>query len=685
MLPRWGVGRTADATDRNWSGASGGGGNNSWTNGANWTGGTAPANNLTDDIAVFDLSSYPRQPTANSVSINGIRIGNGSTATAPLTISGSGTGLAIGSSGISMLANAGATTLSAATTIGAAQSWSNASSNSFTVQTGGLTYTFALTLTGGGAFTFAAAGTGGGGVIIDGATITNDSSGAIFGSGALEFRNGTYKSSNSSTRSLLNVVNMTGDFTFDAVSTGINEFKGGGSTTGDRALTVNKVTTRFVDNPLTLGGNLSLTGTGRLNVLGGLKLGGANRTITGGLSGSLGVGVNGNTLISGAIDSSASGNTLTLSSSSVSGSIVSVNGALAGATNVVNFAVDTPALNPVNFSGTNTFAGSVTVKAGILAATSDAALGSTTATTAGLALAPAAAGTARVNFTSAAPAIASLSSSGAGAGSTVTVSLGTGGSETVLTVGGNNASTTFGGSIIENPGGGQLVKVGSGTLTLEGASTYTGTTTVSEGTLRANNTTGSATGTGSVSLAGGRLDGEGTIGNTVGAIVVDAGGTIGAGNGASDVGMLTTNKQVWAPGGTYEATVDGSGVTATADLLKIANTSGADLTITADSTTKFTIKVVTVGGPLQQSDGWITIASSLDGSVTGFSASKFTLVDENNLPAPEYEIGATGPGVSGSSGGFDIQIRATPEPTTTAYFATAAGLLALRRWRRRAG
>ncbi len=106
-----------------------------------------------------------------------------------------------------------------------------------------------------------------------------------------------------------------------------------------------------------------------------------------------------------------------------------------------------------------------------------------------------------------------------------------------LTVGTNNLSTTFSG-MIQNGGnsggtGGTLTKIGTGTLTLSGANTYTGGTTVTAGMLLASNTTGSATGTGAVKVNAGTLGGGGIIAGPVtigtgtgsGATLAPAGGT----------------------------------------------------------------------------------------------------------------------------------------------------------------
>jgi autotransporter-associated beta strand protein len=93
-----------------------------------------------------------------------------------------------------------------------------------------------------------------------------------------------------------------------------------------------------------------------------------------------------------------------------------------------------------------------------------------------------------------------------------------------FTVGGNNLSTLFSGTIQDGTiGPGALTKVGSGALTLGSGNTYTRSTIISAGTLAVANKSGSATGTGAVNVNAGSLGGSGIIAGAV---------TIGTGSGA---------------------------------------------------------------------------------------------------------------------------------------------------------
>src|SRR5439155_5297353 len=70
-----------------------------------------------------------------------------------------------------------------------------------------------------------------------------------------------------------------------------------------------------------------------------------------------------------------------------------------------------------------------------------------------------------------------------------------------LTVGSNNLSTTFSGVIQDS---GSLTKIGTGILTLIGANTYAGGTTINGGTLLVNNKSDSGTGSDAVQVNAGR-------------------------------------------------------------------------------------------------------------------------------------------------------------------------------------
>jgi autotransporter-associated beta strand protein len=109
---------------------------------------------------------------------------------------------------------------------------------------------------------------------------------------------------------------------------------------------------------------------------------------------------------------------------------------------------------------------------------------------------------------------------------------------TTITVGNNNATSSFSGALKNTSLSLALVKTGTGTLTLSGTtSTYSGGTTISGGTLLATNASGSATGTAGVAVnAGGTLAGTGFIGGLV-TVANNATAVISPGNGGA--GTLT--------------------------------------------------------------------------------------------------------------------------------------------------
>ena len=121
------------------------------------------------------------------------------------------------------------------------------------------------------------------------------------------------------------------------------------------------------------------------------------------------------------------------------------------------------------------------------------------------------------------------------------------GAET-LTVGSNNLSTVVSGVIDGSPG--NLVKVGTGTLTLSGINTYTGSTTVSGGALEVDGSIASATQVD----PGARLSGTGTIGADV-----NISGTLAPGNATTPTGtLIVTGNLAFSSAALYLVQISGT-------------------------------------------------------------------------------------------------------------------------------
>jgi len=156
-----------------------------------------------------------------------------------------------------------------------------------------------------------------------------------------------------------------------------------------------------------------------------------------------------------------------------------------------------------------------------------------------------------------------------------------------LNVGGNNLNTTFAGVISDVGGlnhgtGGSLTKTGTGTMTLSNANSYTGGTTVQDGSILVNNTSGSGTGSGAVQDNSGTLGGSGTIG---GAVTIGSGSGSGAillpGGSAGNIGALNIQGALtYNSDGTSEVELDSTTVSADEILADgVTINSGAQLSL----------------------------------------------------------------------------------------------------------
>jgi autotransporter-associated beta strand protein len=119
-------------------------------------------------------------------------------------------------------------------------------------------------------------------------------------------------------------------------------------------------------------------------------------------------------------------------------------------------------------------------------------------------------------------------------------------------VGALNTSTTYSGSFGDSSGTIALNKIGTGTLSLTNASTYSGGTTITAGTLLVGNTTGSALGTGAITVSSGAT--LGGIGSVSGAVTVATGGNLATGLGGTP-GVLNLNALTLNGGGALNLTL----------------------------------------------------------------------------------------------------------------------------------
>ena len=291
---------------------------------------------------------------------------------------------------------------------------------------------------------------------------------------------------------------------------------------GSATFVKNNAGTLTISNSNTYTGNTLLNG-GLLNLNTTLAIGSGTLVVSGGtLGNSSGAAVvlasnnpqnwNADIVFSGPNDLNLGTGAVTLSTSrtvTVASGNLTVGGVIAG----TGLSLTKAGGGGLILGGANTYNAGTLVTGGTLTATVDTALSSGP-----VSLNPAS-GTAVLALTSGSPTIGLLSTGGAGT-SSIVLGNAAAPSATVLTLGASNSSITVSSVISDqslvNPAAiGSLIKVGTATLTLNGANTYTGGTTLSNGTIVAGNA--AALGTGTLTMNGGTLQttivGSGGIGS----------------------------------------------------------------------------------------------------------------------------------------------------------------------------
>jgi len=283
---------------------------------------------------------------------------------------------------------------------------------------------------------------------------------------------------------------------------------------------------------------------------------------------------------------------------------------------------------------------------------------------------------------------AGIANNGTGAlnfSGTFTNDASSGGTRTLLLGGDYAGENTISSVLSDGAGGGKiaLTKEGSTTWTLSGTNTYTGATTVTDGTLIINGDHSGATGEINVSGTG-ILGGSGTLAS----MTVALGGAMSPGNSP---GTQTIADLTWGDGGSYIWEVNDSNGSEGADpgwdwidvttSFDLSGLSAGGFTIDITSLTTgnvaglaagFDYSGLEYGDPFATSFTILTLAS---GNITGFDAGDFVLDDGNFVNGKlEWSLAAAG---------ADLVLSAVfvPEPSSTALLGLGGLALMLRRKR----
>ncbi|WP_052293836.1 Ig-like domain-containing protein [Azospirillum sp. B510] len=556
-----------------------------------------------------------------AVSLSGAISGNGYT----LTKAGAGTltlsSTANGGSTFATTVSAGGLSIGAATNIGTGAI--TLASSTTLYLTGAATYTNAVALTGNATVAATANATLSGNITGSYAlsVAANSSTATLSGNNSfssLYVTSGTLSAASGGTAGSTNL--GSGQVSLNGGSLTLT----GSGVTVSNAIAVNSDATITNANAVTLSGvvsgsaTLTKAGTGILTLSGNNSHSGATTVSAGTLRAS-----GGSAIGDGSAVTVAYGAFLTLSASETIGSLAGAGTVTLGAYTLTTGGNNTNTIfsggidgtggltktgsGMLTLSGSNSYSGATTISAGTVALQGGSSIGDTSAVTVS-------AGATLLFDDSVSETIGSLAGDG-----TVTLNNGT------LTMGENDASTLFSGVIREDQAG-NILKMGSGTLTLSGSNTYTGTTTVRGGTL---------------SVAGDANLGGGTVTLNGGTLTVTAAGTI---DNVFDIGN-------------FGATID----TAVAVTLSggIGGNSGGNDGLTKIGTGTLTLSGTgTYSGSTTVSAGTLLVTGALtgtsgmsvaSGATLGGTGSIFASNSSNTLTVAS---GATlAPGVAGTNNG----------------------------------
>jgi autotransporter-associated beta strand protein len=205
---------------------------------------------------------------------------------------------------------------------------------------------------------------------------------------------------------------------------------------------------------------------------------------------------------------------------------------------------------------------------------------------------------------------------------------------------------------------------GGGTLTLSGANTYTGNTSVTAGTLLVSNPSGSGTGTGNVTVNGsgttlggtGTISGTVTLGNTTPGAILNAGPS-GADGTSASVGTLHTGALTLTGANTFH--VDAFGTAANQwDQVVVSGLAALG------TTSQLQLNIATAGLNFIANTTYILIdATTISGSFSNATEGSVVTVNGYNFTA-HYDA---------AGGNFDL--IAIPEPST--WVAAALAMLVI--------